>query len=342
MRNIYTTFKAPRTRGFTLVEIAVVLAIVGLLCSLILPVLAKARKKARQVQCSSQLRQLSQAMMMYTTDHGRDSECYPSYITDLKKLGYVPGQAIFVCPEDLTHATLSSNGKSSLKPIYQTAAQSPTGIQVPSDDKSDWAERVSTNYAANCSYLYEFSARPCQQYDTNIQDWIPNSPSSFAYDMLAWWDDPNGIYGDVSLWPPDGIYVDKRGPDKTTGIGTASWQDVKFWQLANGDVYNTGNALPGDTDVNGNKIIPEDWSSDPWDQIAQGTADAQHGYPRTWMPIIRCFWHMTPQLVDSQTCEEVLNMSVDGNTFYSVPGWEQTAWTYGRQTQLPMDPDNAP
>lgn len=88
-------------RGFTLIELLVVIAIIAILASILFPVFAKAREKARQATCNSNVRQLALAIQMYAQDNGSqypgvDGSGWASKIAPY--LG--SSAAMFMCPSD--------------------------------------------------------------------------------------------------------------------------------------------------------------------------------------------------------------------------------------------------
>ncbi len=86
------------TRGFTLVELLVVIAVIAVLVGLLMPVLAGARDRGRQSTCTSNLRQIGVAFRMYMEDS--DNERPPR----LHCLAphYVTAPAILLCGSDGT------------------------------------------------------------------------------------------------------------------------------------------------------------------------------------------------------------------------------------------------
>ena len=63
-----TNLRKGRT-GFTLIELLVVIAIIAILAAILFPVFAKAREKARQSSCSSNMKQVGLALIGYTQDY---------------------------------------------------------------------------------------------------------------------------------------------------------------------------------------------------------------------------------------------------------------------------------
>lgn len=97
-------------KGFTLIELLVVIAIIAILAAILFPVFAKAREKARQITCTSNMKQIGLAIMMYVQDN---DERYPAGIANgngWKGIGwagmvnpYAKSSQIFSCPDDLRY-----------------------------------------------------------------------------------------------------------------------------------------------------------------------------------------------------------------------------------------------
>jgi prepilin-type N-terminal cleavage/methylation domain-containing protein/prepilin-type processing-associated H-X9-DG protein len=100
-------------KGFTLIELLVVIAIIAILAAILFPVFAKAREKARQASCLSNVKQLCLAVMQYAQDYDETlNSCYAAqdasisyrrwYYVSAANPGmlfpYIKNSQVFDCP----------------------------------------------------------------------------------------------------------------------------------------------------------------------------------------------------------------------------------------------------
>ncbi len=104
-------------RGFTLIELLVVIAIIAILAAILFPVFARAREKARQASCQSNLKQIALAGFMYAQDY--DELYVPGYMANTGLAAsrwrdllvpYMKNTGITICPSGVAQYGTSSYG----------------------------------------------------------------------------------------------------------------------------------------------------------------------------------------------------------------------------------------
>ena len=136
-------------RGFTLLELLVVIVIIGILGSALVVSVQSGYKQARQANCKSNLRQFGVALTIYRGEHDNRT---PDWLSNLYP-DYVDDRSLYVCRADYNGGRDRIRPKDFVAAIHDSATLDATKFR---DNKTN-SENARNRAVECCSYFYEFS-----------------------------------------------------------------------------------------------------------------------------------------------------------------------------------------
>ncbi|MGI5817771.1 MAG: DUF1559 domain-containing protein [Armatimonadota bacterium] len=217
-----------RARGFTLIELLVVIAIIAILAAILFPVFARAREKARQTTCLSNLKQVGLGWMMYASDY--DERVMPVELPS-------PGDVKYYWWTAYNSATSTQLPEGGLIYPYMKNNQVHACPSFANDLRADIGH---TGYAYNYHYLSPIIYNPDWSYEVApvslaaIQS--PAETVTFADGARINFMDGRTLEGNTYLEPPSQDYPGFHG--RHNGVGNIAWADGHASAAV--PVYRTG------------------------------------------------------------------------------------------------------
>jgi len=179
-------------RGFTLLELLVVIVIIGILSSALVVSVKSSYKSARQTNCKSNLRQFGVALTIYRAEHDNDT---PNWISNLYP-EYVDDRGLYVCTADINRG-FDRPRPEDLILLIKDKGNSADKIEFWDNEKN--SSNLRNQAVDACSYFYEFSAAtvPASWYNgITLPSTVPiTTMSDFKHVQLRYGDQANVIDG---------------------------------------------------------------------------------------------------------------------------------------------------
>ncbi|HUB24512.1 MAG TPA: prepilin-type N-terminal cleavage/methylation domain-containing protein, partial [Tepidisphaeraceae bacterium] len=192
-------------KGFTLVELLVVIGIIALLIAILLPALNRARQQAMTAQCLSNLRQLGMAYIMYTQDYNGHTLEYYLYYRIVKNEAAPPsGPSLFTSGEwagEIGPYISAHVSNSSANTALGLANAPPVMLCPAARDPIPGSSSSGTSYWGTINYAWDGNNADID----NGWDFIHTHylPGTSIPGPEQWWESSYGFNTWLYDYPPD-------------------------------------------------------------------------------------------------------------------------------------------